>query len=300
VWAETYQRAFAAEKVFELQDELVPRIVSTVADAHGVLPHTLSESLRDKKPGEMSPLEAVLAGFRYSERLTTQEHKIATEAAERAVQIAPGYSYAWACVSLLAVDEYRAGFNPKPEPLRRAREAALRAVELDATNHRAYHALARVHYCDGNPVAMRNAAEKAIALNPMDCCTLADLGSLYCYTGDWEGGCALVNQALGLNPHHPGWFFFPLIFDRYRKGEYREALDYALRLNLPHFAWTHMALAAIYGQLGQIAEAQKALEQLKALIPDMAALANSPLLHDGERGSTLLDGLRKAGLEIAA
>ena len=38
LWAETYDRAFNPEAVFELQDELVPRIVSTVADTHGVLP----------------------------------------------------------------------------------------------------------------------------------------------------------------------------------------------------------------------------------------------------------------------
>ena len=38
LWAETYERPFSPEAVFELQDELVPRIVSTVADMHGVLP----------------------------------------------------------------------------------------------------------------------------------------------------------------------------------------------------------------------------------------------------------------------
>ena len=39
LWAETYDRQFRAEDVFALQDDLVPRIVSTVADAYGILPH---------------------------------------------------------------------------------------------------------------------------------------------------------------------------------------------------------------------------------------------------------------------
>ena len=34
--------------VFELQDDLVPRIVSTVADMHGVLPRSMSEAVRSK------------------------------------------------------------------------------------------------------------------------------------------------------------------------------------------------------------------------------------------------------------
>ena len=38
LWAEAYDRPFHSGAVFELQDELVPRIVSTVAETHGVLP----------------------------------------------------------------------------------------------------------------------------------------------------------------------------------------------------------------------------------------------------------------------
>ena len=38
LWAETYEHKFTPETVFEAQDNLVPRIVSTVADQYGVLP----------------------------------------------------------------------------------------------------------------------------------------------------------------------------------------------------------------------------------------------------------------------
>src|SRR6185295_4921447 len=40
LWAETYDRQFRAEDVFALQDDLVPRIVSTIADVNGVLPRS--------------------------------------------------------------------------------------------------------------------------------------------------------------------------------------------------------------------------------------------------------------------
>ena len=49
LWAETYERTFSPESVFELQDDLVPRIVSTVADQYGILPRSMSEVLRNKK-----------------------------------------------------------------------------------------------------------------------------------------------------------------------------------------------------------------------------------------------------------
>ena len=75
LWAESYERAFQPRKrCFELQDELVPRIVSTVADAHGVLPHSMSEGLRGRSPEELSPYEAVLRSFGYGYRVTPEEH----------------------------------------------------------------------------------------------------------------------------------------------------------------------------------------------------------------------------------
>jgi serine/threonine protein kinase/Tol biopolymer transport system component len=50
LWAETYERVANAEAIFELQDDLVPRIVSAVADKHGVLPHSMSVVVRGKNP----------------------------------------------------------------------------------------------------------------------------------------------------------------------------------------------------------------------------------------------------------
>ena len=51
LWAENYERAFSPESVFDLQDDLVPRIVSTVADMNGVLPRSMSEGLRGRPRG---------------------------------------------------------------------------------------------------------------------------------------------------------------------------------------------------------------------------------------------------------
>ena len=51
LWAENYERAFSPETIFDLQDDLVPRIVSTVADMNGVLPRSMSEGLRGRLRG---------------------------------------------------------------------------------------------------------------------------------------------------------------------------------------------------------------------------------------------------------
>ena len=60
LWAESYERPFSPETVFELQDDLVPRIVSMVAGMNGILPRSMSEMLRQPSPEQLSPYEAVL------------------------------------------------------------------------------------------------------------------------------------------------------------------------------------------------------------------------------------------------
>src|SRR5579863_91825 len=66
LWAENYERAFSAETIFELQDDLVPRIVSTVADMNGILPRSMSEGLRSRSAEQLSSYEAVLRSFAYT------------------------------------------------------------------------------------------------------------------------------------------------------------------------------------------------------------------------------------------
>jgi TolB-like protein/Tfp pilus assembly protein PilF len=301
LWAETYNRPFRSEEIFELQDDVVPRIVSNVADMNGVLPHTMSELLRHRDPQRLSPYEAVLRGFGYYERLTAEEHAEVRAALERAVQEAPDHADCWALLSMLYAEEHKHGFNPRPDPLDRALEAARRAVAAAPSNHLAYHMLAQALFFRRELQAFRNAADRAVALNPMDGCTTAFMGILMAYAGDWDHGCALAEKAMQLNPHHPGWYRFSAVFNAYRKQDYRGALDVALKINMPSYYYTHAVLAAAYGQLGERGAAGRALRELLALKPDFASVARDELgrwLGEGELLDAYVDGLRKAGLDL--
>ena len=301
LWAESYKRPFDPEEIFEVQDDVAPRIVSTVADMNGVLPHSMSELLRHRDPASLSPYEAVLRGFGYLERIEPVEHADVRAALERAVEEAPDQADAWAMLSMMYAEEFKHDFNVQPEPLERALEAARRAVAIAPSNHLAYHMLAQAHFFRRELEAFRPAADRAVALNPMDGCTTAFMGILMAYAGDWERGCPLAERAMELNPHHPGWYRFSSYFDAYRRQDYSAALDVALKFNMPSYFYTHAAIAAAYGQLGERQAAQAALKELLAQKPDFAQVARQELAKWHGTGEVLegwLDGLRKAGLEI--
>ena len=300
LWAETYDRAFSPEAIFDLQDDLVPRIVSTIADTHGVLPYSMSQTLRNRNPDELTPYEALLRGFAYFKHVNVADHAGARAALERAVRQAPGNADCWAMLALLYREENNHGFNLRPDPIGRALAAARRAVDMAPSNHLAHHALASVLFFRREMQAFRSAAQRAIELNPMDGFTVGYMGFLLSYSGEWERGCALVEQARNLNPNHPGWYWFPPFFNAYRQGDYRAALELALKVNMPGFWRNELALATTYGQLGELELARNAARELLAARPDFAVKARVELEKwwDPDLVAQLIDGLRKAGLDI--
>ncbi len=303
-WAENYERHFNAEALFELQDDLVPRIVATIADPVGVLPRSIGAILRSKPTDQLTASEAVLRYFGYFDRATPKEHAIAREALERAVAGSPNETNCWAVLAMVYRDEHTHRFNLRPDPIGRAFAAAQRALESGPASHLAHFALACALFFRGEIAAFRDAAERAITLNPMDSSTLAYLGTLMLHEsadGDWDRGCALVARARELNPHHPGWYWFAAYWDAYRKREYRAALQVALKINMPGDYYVPAVIAAAYAQLGQLDAARPAVQQLLAIKPDFVESARA----DSEKWfgpcdlvEHFLDGLRKAGLDV--
>ncbi len=302
LWAEMYERELQPESGFDIVDDLAAQIVCTVADPQGILTHSMTETLRNRDPANLTPYEALVRSFAYFPRVDAAEHLAARTALERAVEQPPVRGDCWAMLSILYVEEYAHGFNSGPDAVGRALAAARRAVEVAPSNHLAHRALAAALFFRGDREAFRSAAERTIALNPMDGFTSAQMGFLIAYAGDWERGCTLAEKARRLNPHHPSWYWFPDFFNAYRKRDYRRALAVAARINMPGFWRTQVALAAVYGQLGEREAGNKAVQELLAIKPDFPAVACRELgkWWDAELTEHLIDGMRKSGLELAS
>ncbi len=300
LWAETYERGFTPESVFELQDDLVPRIVATVADQYGVLPRTMSETLRSKRHDELTPQEAVLRTFSYFSRITLEGHAVVRNILEHAVRETPDHADCWAMLSMIYRGEYAQGYNAGPNPLDRALVAAQRAVDLAPMNALSHYALATVHFFRKDKVDFRVEAERALALNPYDAAAKAYLGLLIASAGEWDKGCEMVESALRLNPNCPGYFYFARCWGSYRSGKYEETLEALARANMPDYFHVPAIKAAALGQLGRHDEARKAVQELLALRPDFATAARQEYAkwYDEEHVEQVIAGLRKAGLDI--
>lgn len=300
LWAETYDRPFGADDVFALQDDLVARIVSTVADQHGVLPHSMSAIIRNKSDDQLTPLEAVLRIFSFHERMSPEEHRSLRTLLERVVREHPDEGDAWAMLATLYADEYMFGFEGEPDPLARAQKAARRAVEIAPTSWLAAQALAQSLFFRRELQAFRPVAERTIALNPMDSAALAFISLLLALSGAWDRGLEVSTAARRLNPHFPGWYWLTPIFHAYHNRDYRAAIDAASRINIPGYFWGPATQAAAFGQLGENESARKAVNELLAIRPDFAAVARSEFgkWFDPEFLDHFVGGLVRAGLAV--
>ena len=221
---------------------------------------------------------------------------------ERAVREAPDHADSWAMLSIVYRVEFAQGFNAGPNPLDRALAVAQRAVELAPTHTLGHFALATVYFFRKEFIPFRVSAQKALALNPLDGSARAYLGLLTTSAGEWDRGCQMVESAMKLNPNYPGCFQIAVFANAYRQGKYEEAIEAIVRANMPGYFHEHAALAASLGQLGRHEEARKAIQDLLALRPDFAAAARQEYAkwYNSEDIERLIDGLRKAGLEVPA
>src|SRR6266498_842984 len=301
LWAETYNRDLQTSTIFAAQDDVAARIVATVADSYGVLVHSMRAAIRQKDDTDLTPAEWQFQYFAYREQITPSAHAALKSRLERALERDDKQSDLWACLAQIYVDEYAFGFQGDATSLDRALGAGRRGVELDRANQFALVALAQVHFFRQDLTAFGPAAERAMALNPLNTDALGILGLQIVHTGEFERGTAIVRRAMELNANHAGWMHFAPLWEHFHKGEYEQALECANRVDVPGLFWPYLVMASACGHLGRHTEAEAAVKDLLALDPEFAAHARSNIgtwhfasgLMD-----PILEGLRKAGLDM--
>jgi len=303
VWGNKFDRITDDVLDLELQDDLTDHIVAAVADPYGALVRDLCADVEHKDLESQTAYELTLRQFIYKQRIDSAEHLFMRDAARLAVKKAPNDANTWAILAHASIEEYKHEFNHEPGARSRALEAARKAVDLGRNNAYAQFQLAEVQYFRQDLGAFRAGAERAFELNTRDSESLAMLGILMGYAGDWDRGIEMTTRAMDLNPDHPGWYRFCTFFYQYLQGDYDKALEIAERVNMPSYFADPYARCIAHAQLGHEKNAKDALAEFQAAWPDAEKTFinqhfNRWLFAQPELVERVREGFAKAGLEF--
>ncbi|MDC1287830.1 tetratricopeptide repeat protein [Gammaproteobacteria bacterium] len=251
VWADRYDRDL--EDVFEVQDEVVKVIASTLI---GKLRHADHELAKRKMPSSLAAYDCVVLGLNHFYKWTPDNNKKALELFKQAISIDPEYAcaYAW-----LAQAYFRDGLNMWSASYEHSfsllYDYAVKAVTLDDNDSLTHTALGIAHLFRREHDLARSHFERALILNPSNTDAMVHLARWEALTGNPDKGIERLTEALQYNPlANYQWFVGQIEFIAER---YDDAVDALNSLSSPN-ALVHAFLAASYGQLGNIPEAEKA------------------------------------------
>ncbi len=298
VWAERFDRQI--DDVFELQDDIVARIASTVGPEI-----TLAEieRARGKRPDTLDAWDHYLRAIAAYHRMTKDDVDAAISLLEKAIEVEPEFANAYA---LLGLCHAQIGARGWVRPVRQAYEDSRRfaeeAARLAPSSPETNQALAFVLNMTGEAEQAITVAQRAIDLNPNYAEAYAALGHALIFCGDLEEGLAACHRAERGNPRDSrgSLLFVAIGHAHFMLGDYEQAIEVSKKClhQDPSVFGAMVTLAGSYACLDREANAKRSIDGLLRLIPryNLRAVRKNPMFVHPELIEKLIDSLRLAGL----
>jgi adenylate cyclase len=251
-----------------------------------------------KQTENLNAYDHVLQGYDLVFRWNKESNEQARMHFEQAIELDPLYARAYSGLAFTHnIDFGRSWSADRALSLDKARKASLKAISLDDSDNRPHVVLGWTYINGGQYDKGVAELNKGISLNPNDAGVLARSGYALTYYGNFEQAIDQVEQAMRINPFHPGYYYDVLAWAQYFLQRYDDALRTLSHVSEPHMS-EHRTLAATYARLGNMDRAQYHAKMILELDPDFALsnYANSQPFKYPEHLEYHLESLRLAGL----
>jgi adenylate cyclase len=297
-WAERIDREM--DDIFDLQDDVVGRIASTVAPE--IIQAEIGRAGR-KPPATFGPWDHYLRAVEHYYAMTPGDIEKAVGHLEEAVKGDPQFAAAYGLRSLCEAHAAARGWH---RPVKAAYQVAERfaelAVRLSPTSPETNEAHAFMLLCTGRAREAAMVARRSVELNPYFARAHAVLGHALVHSGDPEGGLAACEKGLRSTPRDQrgSWLYDALGHVYFFLDQYEKAIDVSHRALQydPSLFGALVTLACANAQLGRQAEAQRAVDRLVGYIPGytVRAVRKNPMFSDPAFATKLIESLELAGL----
>lgn len=297
VWAENYDGQL--EDIFDLQDQITQNVVATL---HTQIALTEGDRAERSRRSDTSVWNLTARGWKLLYELTKESFEQAKPILEKAIELEPNSCQAhWLHASILTHEVWMGLADDPDASIKSALNLATKAIELDYRNEYAHWTLGLIYLIRGQHDQAIAELTRAIEINPN--CSLAHgtLGTALSLAGQSDESIRENEIAIRSNPRDISIHFrySGIALAHFVAGRYDDALHWARKsvLHKPNWRMGHAILSASYVELDQFDEAQSAVRDFRAAIPNVTAssLSNLPFKYATDRDK-FLGALRKAGL----
>ena len=264
LWGAQYNRKMA--DIFALQEEIAREISEKLRLQ---LTGEEKKRLTKRATANKEAYQDYLKGRYWSSKIASEGINKAIAYLRQAIAKDPNYALAYAGLAVCYSQPGVFGFVPPNEAFPRAKEAALKALELDDTLSEAHTSLAYIKALyDSDWSGAERESQRAIALNPSSADAHAGYGTALLMMGRSEEAVAELKRAVEFDPPSlPINWGLGVAF--YCARQYDQAIGQELKtLELdPHFILGHFHLGQAYVQKSMYNEAVAEFEKALAIAP---------------------------------
>jgi len=256
LWSEKYDRDM--KDLFALQDEITHKII---VELQVKLTEGEQVRLSHKSTTNLEAWSYAVRGLKLFERVSKENNAKAMELFERAVELDPGYVWAW--VRLAWTHRVASRWSRSPsEHSKMIVEISRKVLALDESDSDVHALLGIVYRMQRQWDQAIIEGEKSLALGP----TNAQAHVLHAVSmnivGRFDKAIELVKRAMRLHPYYPAYYLQWLGAAYRMTGQYEDALkvykqllDRSRKGEFPSLP-AHLYLADVYGELGREKEAR--------------------------------------------
>ncbi|QEW22341.1 type IV pilus biogenesis/stability protein PilW [Marinibacterium anthonyi] len=224
MWTDDFVVPQTPGALIAMRNEMSARIASAIVQPYGPLAGAVRKSAAFADPGSMDSYLCVLQAHDYRRSFDAARFAPTLACLEAAVARQPDYSDAWALLGWMHLDAGRYQFRAPEDQAseyEQALAAALTAVALAPQNTLALKAVSSIRHHMGDYDEGERLAREALALNPFDPDTLAQLGWRLAARGKFDEAVPVLEEAVSRSVSPPGWYFNMIAIDALLNGDYR-------------------------------------------------------------------------------
>ena len=291
-WSEHFDRR--GKDVIDIQDEIATTITAKLWSKQGVIQTAERERLETKPTADFNAFDYILKGMYYKEKFTREALELARSCFDKAIELDPNSSEAWAWRAWVHLLEIDLGCtNNIAESVKKAFIAARKSIAKGSYSELGHWALGEAYMLDQDTRRGFLEIEKAVEINPNNPDLMVTKGRFQCFMGQFDEGIELIHQGINFNRHCPEWYFWELGMSNFYGHRFDTAIDAFLRMENQNKA-TLTYLVASYVQVGDLVSAENSMRELFDTYPEFSLeeIAESHSHLAPQTQKVLLDGIK--------